>query len=197
MKLILATNNQGKLREMRTLVCQNDKLDWLDIELAPSGFNPEETGSTFAENALIKAQAAAKLTNYYALADDSGICVDALNGGPGVYSARYASDEYLACLKLINELKDIPENKRGAAYHCVITLVSPEGKLLCQGEGVWRGSIINEMRGTGGFGYDPLFYLDSHYKTVAEISLAEKNKLSHRAQAWQQIENYLVNNYKK
>ncbi len=194
MKLVLATQNPGKLKEMKTLACSNNHLDWLILELAPPEFNPDETGSTFAENALIKARAAASLTHTYALADDSGICVDALQGRPGIYSARYAEgSEYNGCLKLIDELKNVPPEKRTATYHCVMALISPEGKLLCQAEGAWGGRIIDQMYGTGGFGYDPIFYLDSHKQTVAEISLAEKNKLSHRAQAWQQIENYLIN----
>ncbi len=193
MKLVLATRNPGKLREIKTLADRSDRLRWLTLELAPEEFNPEETGSTFAENALIKAKAAANLTHQYALADDSGICVDALGGRPGVYSSRYSEgSEDKGCLKLINELKNISPEQRTAAYYCVITLVSPEGKLLCQAEGIWHGRIIDQMHGNGGFGYDPIFYLDSHKQTVAEISVAEKNKLSHRAQAWQKIEEYLI-----
>jgi len=195
MKLVLATQNPGKLREIKTLATNN--LDWLTLELAPKDFNPEETGSTFAENALIKARAAASLTHQYALADDSGICVDALEGRPGVYSSRFSEgSEHNGCLKLMNELKNVSPEKRTAAYHCIMTLVSPEGKLLCQAEGIWQGRIIDQMRGNGGFGYDPIFYLDSHNQTVAEISLAEKNKLSHRAQAWQKIAEYLISHYR-
>jgi XTP/dITP diphosphohydrolase len=198
MKLVLATQNPGKLREMKTLACQTPSLDWLDLELAPAEFNPEETGSTFAENALIKAKAAATLTHLYALADDSGICVDALGGRPGIYSARYSEgSEHDGCLKLIDELNNISPDKRTAAYHCVMTLVSPAGELLCQAEGIWPGRIIDQMRGDGGFGYDPIFFLDSHNKTVAEISLIEKNKLSHRAQAWQKIKQYLIDQQQK
>ncbi len=197
MKLILATQNLGKLREIKTLAEQTNHLHWLDLELAPKEFNPEETGSTFAKNALIKAKAAASLTDQYALADDSGICVDALGGKPGVYSSRYSEgSERNGCLKLMNELKNIMPEKRTAAYHCIMTLVSPAGELLCQFEGIWRGRIIDHMRGKGGFGYDPIFFLDSHNQTVAEISLTEKNKLSHRAQAWQKIAEYLISHYR-
>ncbi len=191
MKLVLATKNPGKLRELQTLALK-DGLSWLSLELAPNDFNPDETGHTFAANALIKAQEAARLTKSYAVADDSGIAVDALNGRPGVYSARYAEDERKACLKLIDELKNIPPEKRTASYHCVIILVSPTGDVLCQAEGIWRGRIIDDMRGSEGFGYDPIFYLDEYGKTVAQISLTEKNKLSHRAQAWRKIERYLL-----
>lgn len=198
MNLVLATHNQGKLKEFQALANQTTKLNWLNIELAPSDFNPEETGLTFFENALIKAKASANLTHKYALSDDSGICVDALDGKPGIYSARYSKGEaHNGCLKLLADLKDIPDNKRGAAYHCVMTLVSPAGELLCQAEGIWQGRLINEMRGHGGFGYDPIFFLDTHNKTVAELDLWEKNKLSHRAQAWQQIQQYLIENQQK
>jgi len=191
MKLVLATKNPGKLREIKSLAVA-DSLNWLKLELAPDNFNPIESGQTFAENALIKAKEAARLTELYSVADDSGIAVDALNGRPGVYSARYAEDDVKACLKLIDELKNVPIEKRGAAYHCVMILVSPEGDKLCYAEGIWRGRIIDTMQGSEGFGYDPIFYLDGHHKTVAQISLEEKNKLSHRAQAWRQIEKYLL-----
>jgi len=193
MKLVLATKNPGKLRELQSLASYSkEDLNWVNFELAPNKFNPDETGNTFAANALIKAQEAARLTKSYAIADDSGIAVDALDGRPGVYSARYAEDEHKACLKLIDELKDVPPAKRTAAYHCVMILVSPIGAILCQAEGIWRGRIIDDMRGSEGFGYDPIFYLDDYGKTVAQISLVEKNKLSHRAQAWRQIEKYLL-----
>jgi XTP/dITP diphosphohydrolase len=197
MNLVLATKNPGKLKEMQALAEQSNELNWLTFSLAPSNFSPDETGSTFASNALIKAQAAAQMTNNYALSDDSGICVDALEGRPGVLSARYADSELKACNKLLAELKDTPPQKRTAAYHCVMALVSPDGQLLCQADGIWQGRITTDMRGTGGFGYDPIFFLDSHNKTVAEISLSEKNKLSHRAQAWQKIKQYLTDNYQK
>ena len=193
MKIVLATQNPGKLKEIKLLASQSHKLPWLDLQLAPKEFNPEETGHTFAENALIKAQVAACLTNQYALADDSGICVDALAGSPGVYSSRYSEgDERKGCLKLIKELENIPSEKCTAFYYCAMTLVGPDGKLLCETDGLWQGYIINQMRGEGGFGYDPIFFLPEYNQTVAEISLDKKNKLSHRAQAWQKIEDYLL-----
>ncbi len=199
MRLVLATKNPGKLKEINTLALfSKSKLDWLNLQLAPDQFDPEETGTTFAENALIKAQAAAKLTGAYALADDSGIAIDVLGGKPGVYSSRYSEgDEVKGCQKLIAELKNIAPENRTAAYHCVMILVSPQAELLCQAEGIWRGQIIDQMRGHGGFGYDPIFYLADHGKTVAEISLEEKNKLSHRAQAWQKIVQYLIAHQEK
>jgi XTP/dITP diphosphohydrolase len=139
MKLVLATQNPGKLREMKTLAGLSQQLNWLTLELAPPEFNPEETGITFAENALIKASAAANLTGKYALADDSGICVDALDGRPGIYSSRYSEgDEIKGCFKLIEELKNTLPEKRTAAYYCVMTLVTPNGKLLYQAEGIKR-----------------------------------------------------------
>jgi XTP/dITP diphosphohydrolase len=194
MRLVLATKNQGKLKEIKVLVqISKSNLSWIKLELAPEQFGPEETGSTFAENALIKAQEAAKLTGAYALADDSGLAVDALGKRPGIYSARYAEgDEVKGCKKLIAELKNIPPNQRSATYHCVMVLVSPHGELLCQADGIWHGTIIDQMRGQGGFGYDPIFYLEDLAQTAAEISLQEKNNLSHRAQSWQKIEEYLT-----
>lgn len=197
MKLVLATQNPGKLKELKTLAGNSLILNNLDLELAPPEFNPEETGTTFSENAIIKAKAAAALTHKYALSDDSGICVDALDGRPGVYSSRYSEgSESNGCFKLINELRHTPPEKRTAAYHCVMALVSPEGELLCQTEGIWRGLLIDQIRGTEGFGYDPIFYIEAYEKTVAEIPLSEKNKLSHRAQAWKQMEKYLLESKK-
>jgi len=193
MNLVLATKNSGKLKELKTLASLIDNLSWLNLELAPCEFNPEETGSTFAENALLKAKAAAALTNKYCLADDSGLCVDALNGRPGVYSSRYAEgNDQNGCSKLLKELKDIPLAERNAAFHCIMVLVSPSGELLCQAEGIWKGRIIEESRGKNGFGYDPIFYLDTYNKTAAELDLSEKNKISHRAQAWYKIQQYLI-----
>lgn len=128
MRLVLATKNPGKLKEMLALasLC-SDHLNRLNLELAPDQFDPEETGSTFAENALIKAKAAAGLTGTHALADDSGIAVDILAGRPGVYSARYAEgDEVKGCQKLLTELKNIPPEKRTAAYHCVMAQFRPK-----------------------------------------------------------------------
>jgi XTP/dITP diphosphohydrolase len=146
---------------------------------------PEENGATFAENALIKAQAAAAFSGYTALADDSGLAVTALDGAPGVYSARYAgpgADSAANNAKLLLELAFIPSAQRQATFVCVIALASPDGSYEIA-EGKVEGMILTELRGQNGFGYDPLFYLPQHYKTMAELNSKEKNRLSHRAQA--------------
>jgi XTP/dITP diphosphohydrolase len=189
MRLILGTRNPGKLRELFQLA--DGQVD-IQLELAPESFGPEETGKTFAENALIKAEAAARLTNEFALGEDSGIAVDALSGQPGIYSARYcegSDDDRLH--KLLSELKSIPEKDRGAAYFCAMALVAPDGRLLYQAMGEWRGQIGFDKRGSNGFGYDPIFYLPELGKTVAELDSQTKNQLSHRSQAWHRMLEYL------
>lgn len=181
--IVLASNNPGKLREFAQILAP-----W---QLVPqSQFQvPEvaETGLSFVENALIKARHAAQHSGLAAMADDSGIEVDALKGAPGIYSARFAgpgaSDEdnnrYL-----LAQLKDVPESQRSARYHCVIvylrTALDPM-PLICQGS--WEGMILSTPRGTHGFGYDPLFYVPMHQCTSAELSPEVKNQLSHRGQA--------------
>src|SRR5262249_51374009 len=157
---------------------------WLELTLAPEEFDPAETGSTFAENAAIKAAAAAKMTGLPAVADDSGITVDALDGRPGVYSSRYSDgDEALGRSKLLAELGQVPEKQRGAAYVCSMVVCAADGTILYGTETYWRGRIGFKERGSNGFGFDPIFYLDDKDVTVAELPPAEKNKLSHRGQA--------------
>ena len=182
-KLVIASSNPGKLREIRHL------LEPLGIEVLPqAAFNvteAEEPYCTFVENALAKARHASKWSGLPALADDSGICVNALNGGPGVYSARYAgepkSDERNN-QKLVEVLRNHPDRK--AHYYCVITLVrhadDPQPIIA---DGAWHGEIILEPRGTGGFGYDPYFFLPGPGKTAAELSMEQKNRISHRGKA--------------
>jgi XTP/dITP diphosphohydrolase len=184
-RVILASSNAGKLRELACL-------------LAPLGFEliaqntlgvetPPEMGETFAENALLKARHAAAATHLPALADDSGIEVDALGGRPGIYSARYAgegaSDED-NLRKMLSELRDVPSGKRTARYQCVIAFVSAstDPKPLLA-NGTWDGSLISEPRGLGGFGYDPIFIPHGFDRTAAELDPVEKNAQSHRGQA--------------
>lgn len=189
MKLALGTKNPGKLRELFQLA--KDAKD-LALELAPESFDPEETGSTFSENALIKAREAAKLTGMMSLGEDSGIEVDALGGKPGIYSARYCEGtDADRRVKLLQELSGIPAGERGAAYICSMALVDAKGELLHRTCGKWSGQIGFIERGNNGFGYDPIFYLPDQNKTVAEISSEEKNKVSHRAQAWHAMLEYL------
>jgi XTP/dITP diphosphohydrolase len=190
MKLVLGTKNSGKLRELFQLAHGQNQIA---LELAPEGFDPEETGKTFAENALIKGKAAAALSKTISLGEDSGIAVDALSGQPGIYSARYCEGSDLDRRnKLLKELESVTEpDKRGAAYFCAMALVSPEGELLHYTWGEWRGQISFSECGTNGFGYDPIFYLPDVGKTVAELDSESKNQLSHRAQAWRKMLEYL------
>ena len=192
--LVLATSNPGKLKELRAL---SSHVEGLNLVLAPDGFDPEETGETFLDNAIIKATEAARQTGLLAVADDSGICVDALGGRPGVKSARYApGNDRDRRLKLLEETSLIEEEVgRGAAFVCAMAVIDHQGRLLFSCEEKWPGVLSFTERGENGFGYDPIFCpFDSPIKgqTSAEISSEVKNKLSHRAQAWQKVLNYLV-----
>jgi len=183
--IVLASSNAGKLREFSQL------LGGLQLEVVPqSQYNvadADETGLSFVENAILKARNAAQHTGLPALADDSGLEVDALHGAPGIYSARYAgpqaSDaENLA--KLLALLKDVPEEKRGARFQCVLVYLRhalDPTPLICQGS--WEGRILTAPRGASGFGYDPLFFLPTHACSAAELPAQTKNTLSHRGQA--------------
>ncbi len=190
-QIVLASGNAGKLREIQSMF--NDS--GLDLELAPqSDFNvPEipETGLSFVENALLKARNASEHTGLPALADDSGIAVDALDGAPGIYSARYAdegaSDED-NLLKLIDVIKDLDEEDRAAQFVCLMAYVrSADDPVPVLVEGIWQGRVITEARGDNGFGYDPMFYVPSHECTSAELDPETKNQLSHRGQALRKL----------
>lgn len=185
MKLVIASSNAGKLAELHAL------LDDSSIELltqASLGIDDaEETGTTFVENALLKARKAARESGLPALGDDSGLCVDALDGAPGLYSARYAGghgDAEANIDKLLQQLHGLPAARRGARFHCVVVLLrhadDPQPIIT---EGSWHGRILDVRRGRGGFGYDPVF-LDVEYgQTAAELDAALKNRISHRGQA--------------
>ena len=183
-QLLVATRNPGKAREFRQLL-NGIPFDVTSLEQAGIATEVEETGSTFEENACIKARAYASLSDLLTLADDSGLEVDALGGGPGVRSARYGgpdvSDEGRVEL-LLENLKDVPWEDRGGRFRCVIAIAWPSGEVRTV-TGVVEGVIQNEPKGTNGFGYDPVFYLPHLDRTTAELSLEEKNGLSHRAQA--------------
>ena len=188
-KAVLASSNPGKLAELRAL------LEPAGMGVVPQdafGFDPpEETGLTFVENALIKARAACTATGLPALADDSGVVVDALGGAPGVRSARYAGDgasdaDNLA--RLLEALAGVEPPDRGAAFVCAVVYLrhaQDPCPIVC--EGVWRGRILDAPRGGGGFGYDPVFFVESLGRTAAELSRAEKNAVSHRGQALEQL----------
>ena len=182
MKFVLASHNKGKLKEMAAILGE------LGIEVAslPEGApEPEENGATFEENARIKAKAAADFTGLPAIADDSGLCVDALNGAPGVYSARYsgegATDEKNNA-KLLSELEDVPDDKRTARFRTVVTCAFPDGTHF-QVDGCCEGRILRAPEGSDGFGYDPLFWYAPFEKTFASLTPEEKNAVSHRGKA--------------
>jgi XTP/dITP diphosphohydrolase len=183
-RVVLASSNAGKLREFSELL-ESSGLELVrqsDFQIAA----PAETGHTFLENALIKARNAARLANLPAIGDDSGIEVDALDGAPGVYSARYAgedaSDEENLD-KLLRSLEGLPAPRRTARYRCVIVYVESADSQPLIGEGSWEGRIIDARRGEGGFGYDPSFVPEGDSRTVAEMPAAEKHAQSHRGQA--------------
>ncbi|KZY39530.1 MULTISPECIES: RdgB/HAM1 family non-canonical purine NTP pyrophosphatase [unclassified Oleiphilus] len=189
MKIVLATGNQGKLREFKLLLADHD------IEVSPqSDYNfepPEETGLSFVENAIIKARCAAKMTGLPALADDSGIAIDALQGQPGIYSARFAgegaSDQDNIDL-VLKKLGGVPEAERTAQFHCVLVYMShaeDPTPLICHGR--WPGRITETQSGSEGFGYDPVFWVSDQQCTAAELTKEEKNKISHRGQATQAL----------
>ncbi len=182
-ELVLASNNKGKLAELQAMlgdsITVRPQSDFTDIEA-------EETGLTFVENALIKARHAASVSGLPALADDSGLAVDALGGAPGIYSARYAGGAGDAAnnAKLLDALKDVPDAERGAQFICALALLRHAEDpipLIC--EGAWEGRILHAASGEHGFGYDPLFWVPERDCSSAELSPQEKNQLSHRARA--------------
>lgn len=182
-RLVMATNNKNKLREVREILLPLG-IEVISQQEAGANVSPDETGTTFAENALIKAQAVYSAVKVPVIADDSGLCVDALDGRPSVYSARYAP-EGQECAKLLDEMKDVTE--RGAYFECCIAFVDGENTDFMTGR--CYGTITREARGTNGFGYDPVFEKDG--KTLAEMTSDEKNHISHRAEALKQLYKYL------
>ena len=183
-ELVLASGNKGKLAEFQRL------LDGLDVQIHSMKDYPEigeivEDGSTFAENALIKARAVCKATGKPAMADDSGLAVDALNGEPGIYSARFAGEQRSDAdnnAKVLRLMETVADADRTARFFCVIAIVLPDGREYTV-EGTCEGTILHALRGEGGFGYDPLFYVESMNKTFAELTMEEKNRISHRGHA--------------
>lgn len=187
MKVVLASKNKHKLIEISKIT------EKFDIELVMESdlgvdIDVEETGTTFEENSFLKANAVMQATGLPALADDSGIAVDALNGEPGVYSARYGFDESLddwgRLQLLLKNTENVPDGQRQAQFVCVITLVMPDGQTI-QARGEVHGELLRAPAGEGGFGYDPIFYYPPYGKTLAEVTPEEKNQVSHRAKALQ------------
>ncbi len=188
-KILLASNNPGKIREIQAILANDD------IEIIPqSAFQVpdiEEVGLTFIENAILKARHASQLSGLPAMADDSGLEVDALDGAPGVVSARYAGpggSDADNNAKLLRELEKIPDAERTARFRCVMVFLrhaKDPSPLI--GQGVWEGGILSEPRGSGGFGYDPLFFVPEKNCTSAELTPDEKNRLSHRGKALREL----------
>lgn len=188
-KIVLATGNQGKVREMADILA-----DFGFDVVAQSEYNVSdvaETGTTFIENAIIKARHAAKETGLPAIADDSGLEVDALNGAPGVYSARYSGEgatDQKNIDKMLAAMEGIPAEKRTARFHCVLVLMKHENDptpLICHG--TWEGHITTEQKGENGFGYDPIFWVSEDNCSSAELEPARKKQLSHRGQALKKL----------
>ena len=185
MKVVLASKNKHKLVEISKITRQFDMELVLQSELGVD-IDVEETGTTFEENSFLKAEAVMKATGLPALADDSGIAVDALNGEPGIYSARYGFDDTLddwgRLLLLLKNTEHVPDGQRQAQFVCVITMVTPEGQTI-QARGEIHGELLRAPVGENGFGYDPIFYYPPLQKTFGELTSVEKNEVSHRAEA--------------
>ncbi len=189
-RLIVATGNQGKLKEIKAILTDYEVLGAKEAGLFS---DPEENGNTFCENAAIKARALRELTDCAVLADDSGLCVDALEGAPGIYSARYAGDHPTDdenTQKLLQNIKNVPEEKRTARFMCAVCFITAEGEEL-YGEGRCEGRILMAPEGNGGFGYDPVFYSLDYHKSFGLLTPEEKNEISHRKRALEDLQKKL------
>jgi XTP/dITP diphosphohydrolase len=183
-KLIVATSNPGKLREMQAYLSDTA---W-ELSLKPAELDVDETGDTFAANACQKASEVAIAMNCWAIADDSGLQVDTLDGAPGIYSARYANSDKERIDRLLRELIDVPNaSQRQAQFVCAVAVARPDGTIAAQAEGICRGEILTAPRGVDGFGYDPIFYVPSKQLTFAEMSPDTKRSISHRGIAFEII----------
>jgi len=190
MKMILASGNKKKLRELREIM---EPFGFSLLPQAEAGVEgeAEETGTTFLENAMLKAEYALRATGLPSVADDSGLEVEALSGAPGVYSARYApGDDMDRLYKVLGELRDVEDGKRGARFVSVIALALPDGRRF-HWEGTCDGIITREPAGEQGFGYDPIFYVPAYQRTFAELSPEEKNAVSHRGRALEKMKEQL------
>jgi XTP/dITP diphosphohydrolase len=186
-KIVLASGNQGKIKEIQAILEDYDIIPQAQYKIEEA----EETGSTFVENAIIKARNAALHCNLPAIADDSGLVVDALNGAPGVISARYAgidATDQENLVKLLKDLEDIPAEQRSARFVCVIVLMRhADDPLPIIAQGTWEGRILTKSVGKNGFGYDPIFWVPTHQLASAELSPKDKNSISHRGKALTQL----------
>ena len=204
MKIVLASSNEHKVKEINAIVSTLPLLgerieergqcmtgNAIEFILPPAGFEPIENGETFEENSLIKAKEAWELGKTWTLADDSGLCIDALDGAPGIHSARYAETPQARINRVLDEMQGV--KNRSARFKCCMTLLNPEGEVAFSYTGVCEGSIIDGQRGINGFGYDPIFLLENTDKTMAELSEEEKNGVSHRGKALRAVLSYLKN----
>ncbi len=188
-KITIATSNPHKLEEINAI----NKNPEIVFDVIKGDFNPDENGKTFEDNALIKAKEAAKTAKTYCLADDSGLCVDSLEGRPGIYSSRYEKTPEKRIEKLLNEMKGLPFDDRSANFTCAMVLVDKDGNILHRETGKIFGYIDDRAKGKNGFGYDPIFYLSEYDKTMAELDEKEKNKISHRANALRPMIEWIEN----
>lgn len=180
MQIVLGTGNPSKVFEINK-IANSEKIEFV---LPTGDFNPEETGATFEENSYIKAKAASDISGKMSLADDSGLCIEALDGAPGLYSARYAGTQQAKIERVLSELKDYEgAEKRRAKFVCCMTLVDDAGEVLHVSKGECHGHIITQPQGTNGFGYDPIFMPNGYDITIAQMSEDEKNAISHRGNA--------------
>jgi XTP/dITP diphosphohydrolase len=179
--LVVATSNPGKLREMQLFLIDSG---W-ELTLKPDDLDVEETGKTFSDNACLKASVVAKVTGQWAIADDSGLAVDALNGAPGVYSARYGKTDTDRIQRVLRELQDT--SNRQAQFVCAIAVARPDGEIALQTQGICRGEILLAPHGNRGFGYDPIFYVPNYQMTFAQMPPELKQQVSHRAQAFKAL----------
>lgn len=192
MRIVFATKNEGKVKEIKEMLARTD-IELVSLNHFESLPEIEEDGKTYLENALKKAKTISGFTGETVLADDSGLQVDVLGGEPGVYSARYAGEgatDEENNAKLLAKLKDVPEEKRTASFFCALVLYRPDGNYQAF-EAQWQGRIIDERRGTNGFGYDPIFLSPPLNKTAAELPPEIKNKISHRGQAFAKLKSHL------
>lgn len=192
-KIILATRNQHKFAEIKEIL-KELPIEVVSLEDYPQIPDIEETGSTFVENAVLKAQTIFELTQEWSIADDSGLEVFALNGSPGIFSARFAGDQHdyhENNQKLLKVLHKVPAQQRNAQFRCVAAIIGPGFKEIM--EGIVHGKIINELRGNNGFGYDPLFIPEGYDKTFGELNEETKNQISHRALAFEKVKKVLTN----
>jgi len=186
-EIVLATGNPHKVEEINAIAAGLG----IRFIMPPEGFNPVEDGVTFEENSLVKAKEANRLTGSMSLADDSGLCVDALDGAPGIYSARYADTPQKRIEKLLGALSGVEAQNRGAKFVCAMTLLDADGNILFSDRGECFGSIGFEAKGNNGFGYDPVFVVKGGNLTMAELNEEEKNKISHRAIALNKLLKFL------